>query len=196
MHMETQLCVPFYKTTARFLLVFCNIVLQVGELHSKEAIFESVCPYKLYTTHDNTVVSDNHYGDSEVDTINVKHWDGELELGTTYDDHFQDLFLFGDHDCTLHSVTNEMCSNWKIKLDSAIGSCPFIGSLNLPQGKLVICCCCTVNGNVFIVDVATGRILTTTKLPGEIFSSPLIIGDRIVVGCRDNNVYCLKLNTN
>ena len=136
--------------------------------------------------------------DSQVDTVNVKYWNGILELGAaSHDayDHSQDLFLFGDHDCSLHSITKDMCSNWKIKLDSAIGSCPFIGSLILPQGDLAICCCCTVNGNLFILDLATGRTLTTMKLPGEIFSSPLIIGDRIVIGCRDNNVYCLKVNT-
>ena len=126
----------------------------------------------------------------------MKHWNGVLELCTaTYNDHSQYLFLFGDHDCSLNSTTTEMCFNWKLKLDSAIGSCPFVGNLILPQGQLAICCCCTVNGNVFIVDLSTGRILATTKLPGEIFSSPLIIGDRVVIGCRDNNVYCLKINT-
>lgn len=133
--------------------------------------------------------------DNEVDIVNVKHRDGILELCTaTYDDHSQDLFLFGDHDCSLNSINTEMCFNWKHKLDSAIGSCPFVGNLNLPQGQLAICCCCTVNGNVFIVDLSTGRILATIKLPGKIFSSPLIIGDQVVIGCRDNSVYCLKIN--
>lgn len=130
-----------------------------------------------------------------MNTINVKHSSGVLELSETCDDFSQHLFLFGDHDCSLYSVTNEMCFNWKVKLDSAIGCCPFIGNLNLQPGKLAICCCCTVNGNVFIMDMTTGEILATTKLSGEIFSSPLIIGDRIVMGCRDNNIYCLKVNT-
>jgi len=130
-----------------------------------------------------------------VDIVNVKQWNGALELCTaTYNDHSQGLFLFGAHDCCLNSVSTEMCFNWKLKLDSAIGSCPFVGSLNLPQGQLAICCCCTVNGNVFIVDLTTGRTLAITKLLGEIFSSPLIIGDRIVIGCRDNSLYCLKIN--
>lgn len=177
--------------------LFCN--MQVGKLCSKKATFESACPYTLSTaTRDNTVVCNNDNSGSGVDTVNVKCWNGILELGTASHDacnHFQDLFLFGDHDCSLHSITKDMCSNWKIKLDSAIGSCPFIGSLILPQGELAICCCCTINGNVFILDLTMGRTLATTRLPGEIFSSPLIVGDRIVIGCRDNNVYCLKVNT-
>lgn len=168
--------------------------MQVGELQSKEAIFESVCPYKLYMNNDSTIhVASNNNG-SDVDTVIVKHWNGTTEL-CTCDDHTQDLFLFGDHDCSLHSVTKEMCFNWSIKLDSPIGACPFIGNLNSPKGTLSICCCCTTNGSIFILDIATGKILASTKLPGEIFSSPLIVGNQIVVGCRDNNVYCLKLNT-
>ena len=168
--------------------------MQVGELRSEEAIFESVCPYKLYTSlQDDTAASQDS---NIVDTVNVEHWNGTLELCIIHDCNkcFQDFFLFGDHDNVLYSVTKEMCINWKVKLDSPIGSCPFTGSLNLPQGKLEICCCCTVNGNVFVLDVTTGEVLVTQKLPGEIFSSPLILANRIVVGCRDNNVYCLKLN--
>lgn len=170
---------------------------QVGELHSKEAIFESVCPYKLYTSlQDNTMTSIADINDSNVYTVNIKHWNGTLQLCAVHNcnDCFQDFFLFGDHDNVLYSVTMEMCINWKIKLDSPIGSCPFIGTINLSQAKLEICCCCTVNGNVFVLNVVTGEILATVKLPGEIFSSPLILADRIIVGCRDNNVYCLKLN--
>ena len=159
-------------------------------LDSKEAIFESVCPYKLCTTSDPTVTSSN--SDNEIHCTELP----ELDTSTS-NDNSHNLFLFGDHDYILHSVTKEMHFNWKIKLDSAIGVCPFIGDLNLPpQGKLAVCCCCTVNGSVFIVDVCTGRILSTTKLPGEIFSSPLIFGNRIVIGCRDNNVYCLKIIAN
>lgn len=169
-------------------------MIQVGELHSKEAIFESVCPYKLYTNlQDDTVTSKDS---NNVDVVNVEHWNGTLQLCTIHncDYRFQDFFLFGDHDNVLHSVTKEMCINWKVKLDSPIGSCPFIGMFNLSQGKLEICCCCTVNGNMFVLDLATGEVLATQKLPGEIFSSPLILANRIVLGCRDNNVYCLKLH--
>ncbi|KAJ7518144.1 hypothetical protein O6H91_21G056800 [Diphasiastrum complanatum] len=36
-------------------------------------------------------------------------------------------------------------------------------------------------------------ILLTRKLAGDIFSVPLMIGGRIFVGCRDNNLYCFDL---
>lgn len=31
------------------------------------------------------------------------------------------------------------------------------------------------------------------KLPGEVFSSPVMISGRIFIGCRDNFLYCLEL---
>lgn len=31
------------------------------------------------------------------------------------------------------------------------------------------------------------------QLRGEVFSSPIVIGNRIFVGCRDDNVYCLSI---
>lgn len=33
-------------------------------------------------------------------------------------------------------------------------------------------------------------------LPGDIFSSPVMIGGRVYVGCRDDYVHCLKLEAN
>lgn len=32
------------------------------------------------------------------------------------------------------------------------------------------------------------------ELPGDIFSSPVMIGGHVYVGCRDDYVHCLKLN--
>ena len=32
------------------------------------------------------------------------------------------------------------------------------------------------------------------RLPGEVFSAPLLLGDTVVVGCRDNFLYCLQIS--
>lgn len=31
------------------------------------------------------------------------------------------------------------------------------------------------------------------ELPGELFSSPIMVGGRIFVGCRDDHVYCIDI---
>ncbi|XP_012136575.2 aminoadipate-semialdehyde dehydrogenase [Megachile rotundata] len=51
---------------------------------------------------------------------------------------------------------------------------------------------CT-DGTLNIYDFATNRLIKSEKLPGEVFSSPVIDNDIAIIGCRDNNVYILKL---
>lgn len=51
---------------------------------------------------------------------------------------------------------------------------------------------CT-DGTLNIYDFATNRLTKSEKLPGEVFSSPVIDNDIAIIGCRDNNVYVLKL---
>jgi len=37
--------------------------------------------------------------------------------------------------------------------------------------------------------------LASIDLPGDIFSSPLMVGGRIFVGCRDDRLHCLTVTT-
>ncbi|XP_076467763.1 beta-alanine-activating enzyme-like [Babylonia areolata] len=53
--------------------------------------------------------------------------------------------------------------------------------------------CASTNGLVRILCCATGKEMGQKTLPGEVFSSPVIAGDRLIVGCRDDRVYCYKL---
>uniref|UniRef100_UPI00358DE405 beta-alanine-activating enzyme isoform X2 n=1 Tax=Myxine glutinosa TaxID=7769 RepID=UPI00358DE405 len=48
----------------------------------------------------------------------------------------------------------------------------------------------TTEGVVYILD-GEGKVLSHYALPGELFSSPILHGDLILVGCRDDNIYCL-----
>ena len=50
------------------------------------------------------------------------------------------------------------------------------------MGELRIHCC------------LTGTTICAQQLPGEVFSSPVVAGNRLIVGCRDNNVYCYELS--
>lgn len=52
----------------------------------------------------------------------------------------------------------------------------------------------STDGILFILDLETGAELCRVKLPGDIFSSPVVVEDQLVVGCRDNLVYCYKIN--
>ncbi|KOC66840.1 Acyl-CoA synthetase family member 4, partial [Habropoda laboriosa] len=50
---------------------------------------------------------------------------------------------------------------------------------------------CT-DGTLNIYDSIKNRLIKIEKLPGEVFSSPIVDNDVAIIGCRDNNVYVLK----
>jgi acyl-CoA synthetase len=75
-------------------------------------------------------------------------------------------------------------------------------------------CVATSTGTVHVLSVETGaemdtsrshivatdnkttvqsQCIASTKLPGEVFSSPVMVEGRIFVGCRDNFIYSLDL---
>ncbi|XP_033631783.1 beta-alanine-activating enzyme-like isoform X3 [Asterias rubens] len=53
---------------------------------------------------------------------------------------------------------------------------------------------CSTEGSVMIFDLRSGEVLASCQLPGEVFSSPVVVGDYLVVGCRDDYVYCLEIS--
>lgn len=52
---------------------------------------------------------------------------------------------------------------------------------------------CT-DGIFKVFDLLEGKLLATKQLPGETFSSPVVHNNLAVLGCRDNNLYVLKLS--
>ena len=51
----------------------------------------------------------------------------------------------------------------------------------------------STNGKMYILDAEQGSLACSYTFPGEIYSSPVVVNDAIIVGCRDDNVYSLKL---
>ena len=50
-----------------------------------------------------------------------------------------------------------------------------------------------VDGSVHVFSCTDGQPLATLKLPAAIFSSPAICASRVLVGSRDDRLYCLEL---
>eukprot|EP00106_Octopus_bimaculoides_P004599 XP_014772041.1 PREDICTED: acyl-CoA synthetase family member 4-like [Octopus bimaculoides] len=51
----------------------------------------------------------------------------------------------------------------------------------------------STDGNLHIICISCGCVLGDFTLPGEVFSSPLILETNIIVGCRDDCIYCLTV---
>lgn len=62
------------------------------------------------------------------------------------------------------------------------------------HGKAKFITFASTNGNLYFVNVYTGDITMQYKLPGELFSSPVVYKDCIIIGCRNDFVYSLKLD--
>ncbi|XP_028132426.1 beta-alanine-activating enzyme isoform X2 [Diabrotica virgifera virgifera] len=76
----------------------------------------------------------------------------------------------------------------KIWLDCEISSTPCI----FEQDTQEIICCCN-DGTVHFVDFQHLSVMRQIKLPGAVFSSPVVYDRNVYIGCRDNNLYCLLL---
>lgn len=53
-------------------------------------------------------------------------------------------------------------------------------------------CACTTSGLVYLLDIHNGGVLSSIRLPGEVFSSPVVVDNHILVGCRDDCIYCIE----
>uniref|UniRef100_A0A131YKU0 Acyl-CoA synthetase family member 4-like protein n=1 Tax=Rhipicephalus appendiculatus TaxID=34631 RepID=A0A131YKU0_RHIAP len=53
----------------------------------------------------------------------------------------------------------------------------------------------STQGKLFIIDGHHGEVLSSYHLDNEVFSSPVVLGDHMIVGCRDNYVYCFHVES-
>ncbi|KAL6438049.1 hypothetical protein ACFW04_004363 [Cataglyphis niger] len=80
---------------------------------------------------------------------------------------------------------NEPKLKYTLQLPSPIFATPWC-----ENGHMFVAC---TNGILKIFDLLEGKLLAIKQLPGETFSSPIVHNDLVVLGCRDNNFYVLKL---
>ncbi|KAM7012744.1 beta-alanine-activating enzyme [Tautogolabrus adspersus] len=102
--------------------------------------------------------------------------------------------LCGSHDGRLYCLNFADGSLvWTFQTTGKVYSspCVFDGSAVGCRGLLVALA--STDGAVWILDVRDGQMLTTFTLPGELFSSPVLWGRSLVIGCRNDLVYCLQL---
>ncbi|XP_076641004.1 aminoadipate-semialdehyde dehydrogenase [Halictus rubicundus] len=59
------------------------------------------------------------------------------------------------------------------------------------EGNILFVAC--TDGTLYIYNFITKRLTRTERLPGEVFSSPVVDDGTAIIGCRDNNIYVLKL---
>ncbi|XP_048798966.1 beta-alanine-activating enzyme isoform X4 [Lagopus muta] len=103
----------------------------------------------------------------------------------------QEVF-FGSHDHFIYCCNTEGDLLWKFKATSSVYGTPFVFQRNDSKNKVLLAAVST-DGKVWILNARSGTAEGTDTLPGEVFSSPVVWGTKLVVGCRNDYVYCLDL---
>lgn len=106
---------------------------------------------------------------------------------------YKNQLLFGCFDKSVNIVNiseSDCVLVKKIMVTSEISATPFVYNEN---GNFVIVTACNV-GVISVIDFSTLELISSIQLPAEVFSSPVVHNDKIFVGCRDNNFYCIELS--
>lgn len=100
----------------------------------------------------------------------------------------------GSHDGHIYCLTAANGSLlWKFQTTGKVFSIPFMFD-GTPWGFGTLVAVCCTDGTVWILDGEIGTLKAALSLPGELFSSPVVWGQTLVVGCRNDYVYCLELS--
>lgn len=128
--------------------------------------------------------------------------------------------LVGSHDNNVYCVSSDGTELWRQKTtDFVYSTCFCFGNVfenyhdseqrnSIPQdahqemkfkpthtiSAFKYCVVTSKDGTITVIETRTGQMVGSFKLPWEVFSSPVVIGNLLVVGCRDNNVYCLNVS--
>lgn len=138
---------------------------------------------------------------------------------------FSSSIVFGSHDKNVYCISNGGKLKWQFTADSEVYSSPFVALLgrtgkssmtfnrysnavnDQPGSKLQlnrsgehagfepVVWVCSTKGTLYCLSLDSGDTLVTWSLPGPVFSSPVIVGNEMLIGCRDDYLYCLEITT-
>ena len=107
------------------------------------------------------------------------------------------LIICGSHDKNLYCWNRNLEQEWRTNLGCEVYSVPFCHQVYCRGSADAVLCVSvpTTDGVLYTLDVRSGQVLLQTHLPGQSYSSPVCMGNCVVLGCRDNHVYCMGLTT-
>ncbi|XP_037685788.1 beta-alanine-activating enzyme isoform X2 [Choloepus didactylus] len=103
----------------------------------------------------------------------------------------QEIF-FGSHDCFVYCCNMKGHLQWKFEATSRVYATPFAFPSHNHSNEMLLAAAST-DGKLWILDSNSGQLQSVYELPGEVFSSPVVWESMLIIGCRNNYVYCLDL---
>nr|XP_033800622.1 beta-alanine-activating enzyme isoform X2 [Geotrypetes seraphini] len=102
--------------------------------------------------------------------------------------------LFGSHDTIIYCCGMDGNLLWKFETSAKVYATPCIFCFH-GMGSSACMAAASTDGKLWILDAQNGLLRSVYELPGEVFSSPVVCGTRLIVGCRNDYIYCLDLCT-
>ena len=112
--------------------------------------------------------------------------------------------IFGNNSGVIYCLDDKGELVWSFVGDSQIysSSCTYPNIDNVSHSEansytnnsILVLAICT-SGFIYLLRLSSGECVMSCQLPGEIFSSPVLVDNDILVGCRDNFLYCLTVNS-
>ncbi|XP_032885002.1 beta-alanine-activating enzyme isoform X2 [Amblyraja radiata] len=102
--------------------------------------------------------------------------------------------IFGSYDSFVYCLNEDGDLVWKFETSKQVYAVPFLYPNSDFNGRTLVAVMST-DGSLWILVAATGELITSYSLPGEVFSSPVIWENKLIVGCRNNYVYCVEMST-
>ncbi|XP_045329926.1 beta-alanine-activating enzyme isoform X3 [Leopardus geoffroyi] len=103
----------------------------------------------------------------------------------------QEIF-FGSHDCFIYCCNMKGHLQWKFETTSQVYATPFAFCYQDCSNEMLLAAAST-DGKLWILESKSGRLQSVYELPGQVFSSPVVWESMLLIGCRNNYVYCLDL---
>ncbi|XP_045041816.2 beta-alanine-activating enzyme isoform X2 [Desmodus rotundus] len=103
----------------------------------------------------------------------------------------QEIF-FGSHDCFIYCCSMKGHLQWKFETTSRVYSTPFAFHNHNRSNEMLLAAAST-DGKLWILESKSGQLQSVYELPGEVFSSPVVWESMLIIGCRNNYVYCLDI---
>uniref|UniRef100_A0A8C4SG64 Aminoadipate-semialdehyde dehydrogenase n=1 Tax=Erpetoichthys calabaricus TaxID=27687 RepID=A0A8C4SG64_ERPCA len=101
--------------------------------------------------------------------------------------------VFGCYDNFVYCLDGKGHLLWKFETSSRVYSTPFVFNPTDEERRSLVAVTSN-DGKLWILDAEKGILMTTFCFPGETFSSPVVWGNLLIVGCRNDFVYCLELS--
>ena len=131
------------------------------------------------------------------------------DLNSTSSDYLGKI-VFGSHDKSVYCLSLKGELQWSFTTDGHVYSTPFVAEIN--ANRLTTCRVArhalfcgkrdagmavfvwSTLGTLYVLDLHSGVRLASYSLPGEVFSSPVAVDYRLLIGCRNDYLYSLGIS--